>query len=245
MVLRNNTYCVQLINMIPHIPRSCQLWHVTFHGSRFTSSPPSVVYTGPSMNPTLRQPDLLTVVPYGERPVRVGDVVYFPSPEKDHAVVHRVVAITPQGLRTRGDNNRADDDHLLPPEKVMGQVVAAMDGQGVRPIAGGWRGQLTRYQVRLWRKASLASTRWLHGAYYALADAGLFRRLLPARLRPRLFAFQARQRTILRLLMGRREIGHYDPARKRWHITRPYRLFVNSRHLPEPPDKPSWTDHPS
>jgi SynChlorMet cassette protein ScmC len=216
----------------------------TFHGSGATSSPLSVVYTGPSMNPTLRQPDLLTVVPYGNRQARLGDVVYFPSPEKEHAVVHRVVAITPQGLRTCGDNNRTPDDHLLAPSQVWGQVVAAMDGRGVRPIAGGWRGQLMRYQVLMWRKASLAGTRWLHGAYYAVADSGLFSGLVPTRLRPRLFAFRARQRSILRLLMGRREIGHYNPARKRWHITRPYRLFVDTRLLAVSPDKLPWPDDP-
>lgn len=54
-----------------------------------------VVYTGPSMNPTLRVPDILWVEPYGKRPVRAGDVVCFASPELDTNIVHRVISVRP------------------------------------------------------------------------------------------------------------------------------------------------------
>jgi len=186
------------------------------------------------MNPTLRQPDLLTVVPYHDRTVRPGDVVYFRSPERDHAVVHRIVRVTSQGIRTRGDSNRSDDPYLLHESQVIGQVVAAQRGERLRRVAGGWRGQLSRRGVVLWRVASRLSTKLLHGTYYALARGGVFRRLLPPRLRPRIFVFQARQRTLFRLMVGRREMGHYDAARGRWHIQRPFRLFVDQAKLPQP-----------
>ena len=47
------------------------------------------------MNPTLHEPDILWVEPYGNRPVRTGDVVCFESPEYDTNIVHRVISVRP------------------------------------------------------------------------------------------------------------------------------------------------------
>ena len=57
------------------------------------------------MNPTLKAGDGLTIIPYGNRKILVGDVVVFSRPEGNHNVVHRVVAADSEGIRTRGDNN--------------------------------------------------------------------------------------------------------------------------------------------
>jgi hypothetical protein len=184
------------------------------------------------MNPTLRQPDVLTVVPYGDRRIRPGDVIYFRPPKGGHTIVHRVVSVSPQGIRTRGDNNPSEDDHWLQPSDVLGQVVAARDSRGERHVAGGWRGRIVRRGVLLGRWAWRLGGRLLHGLYYGLARSGLFRRLLPSRLRPRLYVFQARRRTLMRLMMRRREIGRYDAVHGWWQIARPFRLFVDTDRLP-------------
>ncbi|MBM4430180.1 MAG: signal peptidase I, partial [Chloroflexi bacterium] len=126
------------------------------------------------MNPTLRQPDLLTVVRYGERRIQPGDVICFRPPQGSHTVVHRVVSVSAQGIRTRGDNNPSEDDHWLQPSDVLGQVVAARDSRGERRIAGSWHGQLTRRGVLLGRGVWRLGGRLLHGLYYALARSGLF-----------------------------------------------------------------------
>jgi hypothetical protein len=204
--------------------------------SSFIPHPSSfVVYTGPSMNPTLRQGDLLTVVPYEGRAVQRGDVIYFDPPGRERAVVHRVVRVTSsQGIRTRGDNNSTDDPYLLQASDIIGQVVAAQRGQRRRQIAGGWRGVLVRYGARLWRVAHRGVSPLLHGVYRTLAGTGRFRRLLPAGLRPRVFAFQARQQTFLKLLMGRRVVGQYDTRQEQWRIRRPFCLFVDEATLPCP-----------
>ena len=191
----------------------------------------TVVYTGPSMNPTLRQPDLLTVVPCGDVPVRTGDVIYFRSPTEGHDIVHRVVEVEPAGLRTRGDNNPGHDPYLLQPQDVRGRVVSARDARGERPIAGGWRGRLTRRVVALHRWSFRLAYRALHSLYRALADLGWMRRLLPHRFRPRAFAFRTRHRVWVRWMIGQREVGSYDPIRRRWQIRLPFRLFVDPANL--------------
>ena len=72
-------------------------------------------YVGPSMNPTLREPEIMEIMPYDGRPVRVGDVVFFLPPEADQPVVHRIVRVTPAGISTLGDNNTREDAFLLQP----------------------------------------------------------------------------------------------------------------------------------
>ena len=43
-------------------------------------------YVGPSMNPTLREPEMMEVLPYDSRPLRVGDVAFFLPPEAEQPV---------------------------------------------------------------------------------------------------------------------------------------------------------------
>ncbi len=93
-------------------------------------------YAGSSMSPTLCEGDLLEIVPRGERPVRTGDVILFLPPGGDQPVVHRVVRLTSQGIRTRGDSGTADDPWLLQPADILGQVVAAWRGERRRKIRG-------------------------------------------------------------------------------------------------------------
>src|SRR5665647_1678306 len=107
-------------------------------------------YVGPSMNPTLREPEIIEIMPYDSRPLRVGDVAFFLSPEADQLVVHRVVRVTPAGISTIGDNNTQEDALLLQPKNIKGQVVAAWRGQKRRKITGGLRGRLTGRWLR-WR----------------------------------------------------------------------------------------------
>ena len=70
--------------------------------------------------------------------------------------------------------------------------------------------------------------------YHGLAETGVFRRLLPSSLRPRLVTFEARHQKYLKLLMGRRVVGQYDTRQEQWHIRRPFRLFVDEAALPCP-----------
>jgi len=193
-----------------------------------------IVYTGNSMNPTLVEPDVLDVQPYADQPVRPGDVVYFWPPVGDQHVVHRVVRVTPAGIRTRGDHNPQDDPYWLQPSDIIGRVVAAQRGQRRRRVAGGWQGRLVAARARLWRIAYRSSGWLLHRAYFALADSGWLRRCLPSRLRPRLLRFQVRQQLFLKLMLGGRQIGQCDSLRRRWRIRRPFRLWVDEAALPCP-----------
>jgi hypothetical protein len=178
------------------------------------------------MSPTLVEPEMVEVKPYDDCAPRVGDVIYFHAPD-DHDIAHRITAITPEGIRTRGDNNPRDDSWLLQPDDIIGQVVAAQRGKVRRRIYGG-RAGIAQYRfLRVWRRVNRRVSRVLHAPYHALARAGIARALLPARWRPRVVTFQETRL----LLFGRRVIGRYNARQGRWNIQRPFRLFVDEAKL--------------
>ena len=189
-------------------------------------------YVGPSMNPTLREPEIMEIMPYDNTPLRVGDVVFFLPTETDHQVVHRIIRVTPAGIYTLGDNNPQEDTLLLQPKSIKGQVVAAWRGQKRRKIAGGYQGRLTSRWLHWRRPLDHGLSLLLHPLYQILSHRRLIAWVLPASFRPRVVVFHARGRDQFQLLLGQRIIGRYDDQSQLWQIQRPFRLFVNVRLLP-------------
>ena len=194
-------------------------------------------YSGPSMNPTLHEPEIMEILPYNSRPLRVGDVAFFLPPGSDQPVVHRIIRVTPAGISTLGDNNTQKDTFLLQPKSIKGQVVAAWRGQKRRKIAGGLQGRLTSRWLRWRRILDRGVSPSLHPIYQALSHWKLIAWLLPASLRPRVVVFHIQGRDQLELLMGRRVIGRYNDQGHQWYIQRPFQLFVDGRVLPRQHDR--------
>ncbi len=190
-------------------------------------------HVGDSMNPTLHESDLLEIARYQGQPPRPGDVVLFVVDKEELAVVHRVVGITPLGVRTRGDNNDLIDPWTVHPEDILGRVVAASRGDHRRSIPGGRGGLLRAQAVRALRVPERALARLLSPLYRRLAASGILRSVAPPSLHPRVVIFQAGDQRRFRLMIGRHTIiGHYDPTRHHWHIRRPFRLLVDEASLP-------------
>jgi signal peptidase len=191
-------------------------------------------YVGPSMNPTLREPAMMEIVPYDNTPVRVGDVVLFSPPRSNRPVVHRIARVTPAGLSTLGDNNTREDPCLLQPTDIQGRVVAVWRGQKRRIVAGGLRGRLAVRRLRWLRPPGRGVSRVLHPLYHALSHRGRIARLLPAPARPRVVVFHGEDQDQVRVVWGQLVIGRYDTQNHRWQIRRPFRVFVDERALPQP-----------
>jgi SynChlorMet cassette protein ScmC len=189
-------------------------------------------YVGPSMNPTLREPEIMEIMPYGGSPLRVGDVAFFQPPDAEQPVVHRIVRIAPEGVSTLGDNNTHEDAFLLQPESIKGRVVAAWRGQKRRQIAGGLPGRLASRWLSWRRFIDRGLSPLLHPLYHALSHRGFIARVLPAPLQPRVVVFRTQGREQFQLLLGKRIIGRYDERRHQWQIQRPFHLFVDKGALP-------------
>jgi hypothetical protein len=186
------------------------------------------------MNPTLREPELLEIVAYKNRTIKVGDVVFFLSPKMKQQVVHRVVRFTPQGIATRGDNNSQEDHYRIKSDDILGRVVATWRGSKRRTITGGrqglWSSRWIRWQCKFDRRASFL----LHPMYHALGYWGYLSHIIPNSFRPRVVVFQINEESRPYLFVGKRLIGRYDGKNHQWQISRPFRLIVNEDSLNTP-----------
>jgi hypothetical protein len=139
-------------------------------------------YVGPSMNPTLRAPEIMEIVPYGDRPVRVGDVVFFLPPGSDQPVVHRAIRATARRHCHAGRQQRpgrclpgaARADPRTGGGRAAGAAAANDRGRGEGAVDRRWLG---------WRRAlDHGASPLLHPVYQALHRRGWIARWLPAAL---------------------------------------------------------------
>lgn len=181
------------------------------------------------MNPTLCELDVLEIAPYGDQPVRVGDVILFVPPDWNRPAVHRVVRLTPDGIRTRGDNNNRMDTWVLRPENVIGQVVRAARGRRERTIYGGGTGRLWAVGVTIYK----VLVKFPSLFYHLLARSGFLRYLLPLQKRMRIITINRPAGKELQLLQGHWLVGRYKPGMQHWWIQCPFRLFIDVDSLPQ------------
>lgn len=85
----------------------------------------AVVLTG-SMSGAIEPDDL--VVTHEQASYRAGDIIMFRS--GSNTVTHRITAVTPEGYRTKGDANNAEDAAVTAAEDVLGRVILVIPGAG-------------------------------------------------------------------------------------------------------------------
>ena len=189
-------------------------------------SAPLVLHCGESMLPVLRDGDLLETTLPG-RPLRVGDVIAFRPGGSDERIVHRISAILPEGMLTRGDSSDSPDPWLLPAAAPVELVTARIRNGSRRAVRGGRAGRLAAARALGRRRLVAALLRTpLAGILETLA--GHLFRFLP--LPPlRVLTFSSGEAASRKLLLGSTVIGHYDEDRKEWLVRRRYRWLAASR----------------
>lgn len=86
----------------------------------------SYVVVTASMAPAIDPGSIVYVASTGS--YQVGDVITFVS--DDSVVTHRIVETTAEGFRTQGDANEVPDGTIVPPRRVIGEVVATVPWYG-------------------------------------------------------------------------------------------------------------------
>jgi len=188
-------------------------------------------YNGPSMNPTFWPGDGLKVVPYDGREICCGDVVAFSLPNGSRNVVHRVIGVDSEGIRTQGDNNNSVDPWVLKPEGIIGRVVSARRGNKALTIVDGKAGVLLSSILRKKRDLLKQLFIILHPLYRWLAGTGLFQAMFSPLIRPQILCFNRYRGNELHLVLGSWIIGWRLPGADEWHIKRPFRLLVDVEKL--------------
>lgn len=190
-------------------------------------------YRGPSMNPLFQDGDGLEVVAYEARPVRRGDVIVFPNPYRDADIVHRVIAVLPEGVRSRGDNNAFVDEYVTAVEAIKGRVVARKRGSRRSRVWGGMTGLLAHRFFLGRRRAHLWAVDHLRPVYFRIADAGLFYNWHKVFFATRLAVFNRGEGVEMQLFAGRRVVARRKAGETAWFIRFPYRFFINPKELPK------------
>jgi signal peptidase I len=192
----------------------------------------SLFYKGPSMNPVLNSPDILHVRPYGRTTIKCGDVVVFPSPAAGFKIVHRVVSVDGNEVRTKGDNNSGVDSWTLRSEKIIGRV-EWIEKAGKRIwIYGGWRGRAQADALKAARLFRSGVRFVLKPFYRRLARNRALKRWLSELSLTRVISISRPEGIELQLLLGRRVIGRRPAGRRYWHIRRPFLFVVDENSLP-------------
>lgn len=198
-----------------------------------TVSPPECFhfYRGRSMAGTFRRGDLLTVEPLPIAALRPGDVVLFRRWDPSgHAtdIVHRVVAIWPQGLMTKGDNNRRADAELVTDQQLLGRVTHRIRAGRVRRVPGGRWGQLGYGWSRGWRQVRDWGWRGLRAVgrrpYRWLRQSGLVRRLWQPRIT--VLCLETGDSVEVQYLHHGRTVARWQPAAGRFSCIKPYDLVI-------------------
>ncbi len=89
---------------------------------------------GFSMQPFIRDKDVLTISPIKEMQPSLGDVVAFKKPSTGKLAIHRIIGRTDDGWLIRGDNC-PDSDGVVATENIIGRV-CRVERQGMEAHRG-------------------------------------------------------------------------------------------------------------
>jgi hypothetical protein len=184
------------------------------------------------MGSIFRPGDLLYVVPYGETKIRIGDVVVFIAPDGEKKIVHRVVSVTSQGIRTRGDHSRKEDRYVLQAGHIIGRVLYAKGDRKLRKVAGGIRGKWRAWRTGMARRVRFGIFSCIIPAVRRIIPLETFRRVIQGRIPTRMISIQRPGGTELQLLLGRAVMGRILLGGNTWDFWWPFRLFVSDKSLP-------------
>lgn len=187
------------------------------------------------MWPTLRVPDVLLVEPYPERSITVGDVIVYRHPADDRLIVHRVIGVVFEGVRTKGDYNRQIDSYVVEFHRVMGRVSWAERNGRMRRILGGSPGRIIAFMAGVQRRLLTAFLAIPRSIYRSLAQSKWITRQMSVWVRPRVIGFSRPEGIELQLFLGSLPIGVLRPGQTIWTIRPPFRLLVCEASLPSPP----------
>jgi signal peptidase I len=184
------------------------------------------------MKPIFRDGDALTVEPYGGRKGRVGDIVVFMDPENNQKIIHRIVSIRREGIRTQGDHSTQLDPWILKPGEIIGKVVSAWRGDRKVRVVNGLAGHIQALAFRTCVKMDDRVSSLLHPSYRWLSRKGLVRRLMGGNSRIRILSLQKPEGVEYQLLFRNHPIGRRRAGAPTWEIKRPYRLLIDESTLP-------------
>lgn len=199
-----------------------------------------IIYKGPSMNPTLKNLDILTVVPYGDRKARRGDVITYKVPDSEISVTHRIISVDDKGIRTLGDNNDLPDDYVLQHKDIIGRVEYAKRKNRKIRICGGPIGLVYAKVIRTIRwlkKIIIRILKLFRPIYRFFHRSGFLAKFIANRAKLRTIYYKKENFIEIHLFMGNFYVGRLNEKCPDWNIRLPFRLFISEKDLAEIKEK--------
>ena len=178
-------------------------------------------YTGLSMLPTFKPGEVLYARP-DIRTIQPGDVIIYE--QGGLRVVHRVIDLEDDGVKTRGDANPCVDEDIISFEQIYGVVEKAGNWDRMRKIKGG-RFAAIRAETR-WRWGGfIGQLRPVIGAPYRWIKS---RRWLtkfwhPTVLKVRLMSSDGE---VVKYIVGGKTVAAFDLSSGHFTCRRPYDLII-------------------
>lgn len=190
-----------------------------------------ITYTGTSMFPTFVDGDRLI---YRRQNIyRGGDVILYLEPDSEERyIIHRVIRVEGDNLRTAGDNNPETDHYILEQKQVMGRIVKMTRAGQETEVWGGKRGFLCYWYARKGRG-------FIQALYYQIAPtylkaAGLINPILSSVVTTRpVIVILKDSRIRIWLCVFHHCAGWWNHTAKEWYIRPEYRFFINPAQLPD------------
>jgi len=191
-----------------------------------------ITYVGPSMNPTFRTRDVLEYEPVTVSGLRRGDIIVHVSPERPIRVIHRVIAVHGERVRTRGDNNGNDDPYTLTGEDILGRVVSATRGKKRLHVHNGMAGRVQAGYYRMKKSLRNNLVLLVQPLYSFLSEHRLISRWTARWLNIRVAEFERPAGRERYATLYGRVVAHIPPRSDMWRIQPPYRVFIDDSLLP-------------
>jgi signal peptidase I len=191
------------------------------------------IHRGSSMNPTIKEKDILEVRPYHCNQILVGDVIAFKSSNCDRFIAHRISSITPKGILTKGDNCKSLDPWCLSSESIIGRVTTLWRNGKKRIILGGQAGQLNARIFKYIEEFKCKIVCQIYPFYYFLTKISILHPIFAHLFNQKFVAFRTSDKTNIIIFWGTKAIGKFDLRLCRWHIKEPFRILIDDTSLPK------------
>lgn len=208
-------------------------------GSDITNEGLHPFYRGCSMLGTFHPGDQLIIKPVPMAAILSGDVIVFHRQVQagtQNDVVHRVKALSPDGLVTQGDTNRYADRLPVTQERLVGRVTQRIRAGRVCPVAGGWQGRLRLQVLQTWRLMRRSGARLIkavgRGLYSWLRESGLVCRLW----KPVIWQVQVMDNCgpLVKYTCGVQAVARWRPGTSSFWCRRPYDLLISPPYRKQP-----------
>jgi len=188
-------------------------------------------YRGKSMKASFQPGDRLYIEQVLINKLNRGDVIIFQGTDHDgekKELVHRVISIHKDGLYTRGDNNRQNDDILVTQKNLKGIVTHFERNGKKKPVKGGFQGMIRakiRYLTLLIKSLIRVIFRM---PYRALKKSGLVPKIWKPEIK-KIF-IKTPDEEIIKYIHGSHTVAQLWPKKKKFLCKKPYDLIIKPEY---------------